>query len=152
MFYLTQFLIAAFAVLGFALLFNCPIKIVPVASLFSGIAWLVYKIIIMKYGNFFMAGFMSAFVLGIIGECAAIIFKKPATLFILPGLLPMVPGAGMYYTMYYLIYNDNTKFQESALETFYIASSLAIGIVAATAFIKIFKTTIKKKLKHKHFI
>ncbi|MGO1579861.1 MAG: threonine/serine exporter family protein [Peptoniphilaceae bacterium] len=139
MFYLSQFFIAAFATMGFLFYFNCPRKAIPISCFFSGLAWLIYKIIILKYSNYFLAGFTSAFILGLIGESAARILKKPATIFILPGLIPMVPGAGMYYSMYYLIYEDYSSFQNVAIETFYISSSLAIGIVASSAFTKFIK-------------
>ncbi|SHG93166.1 Uncharacterized membrane protein YjjB, DUF3815 family [Anaerosphaera aminiphila DSM 21120] len=146
-YYITQFLIATFAAMGFAIYFNCPKKAIFISCIYGGISWIIYKFTLLQTNNFFIAGCFSTFVLGFIGEFAARRMKKPATVFILPALTPMVPGAGMYYTMYYLI-NDNTKLaQQSAIETFLIASSLAVGIVASTSIInayKIFIDDIKK--------
>ena len=138
LYYIGQFLIASFATLGFTFYFYLPKNMVAVTSIFSGIAWVIYKVVVSNYNNYFLAGFLSAFALGIIGECASRIMKKPATLFILPGFIPMVPGAGMYYSMYYLIYQDYSKFVDVTIQTFYIAASLAIGIVFALNVVKFF--------------
>ncbi|RVU55176.1 threonine/serine exporter family protein [Anaerosphaera multitolerans] len=140
MYYLTQFLIATFAAMGFAFYFNCPKKAIITSCLFAGIAWTIFKFTLIKTNNYFLAGLYSAFILGLLGEFAARKLKNPATVFIIPGLTPMVPGAGVYYSMYYLI-NENSKLaQESALETFFIASSLAVGLVASLSVIKVIKT------------
>ncbi|EFI42318.1 threonine/serine exporter family protein [Peptoniphilus sp. oral taxon 386] len=145
MYYIIQFLIAAFTTMGFTFYFNCPKRAIPISCFFSGISWLIYKIIVIKYQDYFLAGFTSAFILGLIGESAARIMKNPATIFILPGLIPLVPGAGMYYSMYYLIYQNYPSFKMEAIKTFYIAASLAIGIVAASTFTKATYAILKYK-------
>ena len=44
------------------------------------------------------------------------------------GIFPLVPGAGIYYTAYYFIQNDNLQMAATAAETVKIAAALAIGI------------------------
>ena len=41
---------------------------------------------------------------------------------------PLVPGAGIYYTAYYFIQNENALALAKGISTFKIAVALAIGI------------------------
>lgn len=137
-YYVSQFLIAFFATMGFSLYFNCPKRILIQACFLSGIIWDIYKSIVIHSNNVLLAGFIATFILGIISEFYARKYKTPAILFILPGLIPMIPGAGTYYTMYYLIYGDYITFRNTLSETFYILVALAIGIVASAGFSRAF--------------
>lgn len=136
-FYLSQFVIAFFGTLGFAMYFNCPKRVLPFACTFSGFVWLVFKYVVLNTNNIILAGFASAFCTGIIGEICARIFKTPALLFILPGLVPMIPGAGTYYTMYYSIFGNYEVFKSTFSETFFTLISLSLGVVASTGLVRI---------------
>ena len=46
----------------------------------------------------------------------------------LTGIFPLVPGAGIYYTAYYFIQNENALALAKGISTFKIAVALAIGI------------------------
>ena len=54
--------------------------------------------------------------------------RAPLTLFLLCGIFPLVPGAGIYYTAYYLLTNQETLFAAKGVETLKIAVALALGI------------------------
>ncbi|WP_274382453.1 threonine/serine exporter family protein [Peptoniphilus asaccharolyticus] len=43
----------------------------------------------------------------------------------------------MYYTMYYLIEQNYVAFQDKAIETIFLAGSLAAGVVVSSSIIKI---------------
>lgn len=58
----------------------------------------------------------------------AIRHKAPITLFLLCGIFPLVPGAGIYYTAYYFLRDDRTLFANKGVETLKIAVALALGI------------------------
>ena len=75
--------------------------------------------------SYILSGVISAFIIGIFSEFFARKLKMPATIFLIPGLVPLVPGAGMYYTMYYLIQQQYDSFQNKAIETLFLAGSLA---------------------------
>ena len=60
----------------------------------------------------------------------------PATIFIMPPLIILVPGGGMYYTMSYLIQDNMDMFLREAVNTFSIAIALSLGIVASGMFSK----------------
>ena len=58
----------------------------------------------------------------------AILLKTPVTVFLLSGIFPLVPGAGIYYTAYYFIQGNNALALSNGISTFKVAVALAIGI------------------------
>ncbi|WP_138158967.1 threonine/serine exporter family protein [Peptoniphilus catoniae] len=148
MYYIYQFIIVFFATIGFNLHFNCPRRAIIITSILSALVWCLFKFIIINYGNYPFASFISALVLGLSGEFLARLIKKPATISIIPGLIPMVPGAGIYYAMYYFIYGDYGESANHAINTLWISIYLALGIFSSFAITKVF-TTLKSNKKNK---
>lgn len=129
------FFAATIATAGFSLMFNAPRRTMLAASIGGGLSYVVYEAILgASPQNFILAGFLSAFLVGIIGEILARRYQTPATIFILPGLIPLVPGAGMYYAMSALIEQDYGLFARTSVETFFIAASLSLGVVSSAVF------------------
>lgn len=132
--FLFIFFIATLSSIGYSIPMNTPKKAILPGALASAIGYMIY-IYIIKFGwNYMLASFVSAFIIGSIGEAYSRIMKMPATIFVLPGLITLVPGGGMYYTMTYLIQDNSAMFQEEAITTFFIAVFLSVGIIASTMF------------------
>ena len=77
-------------------------KIAFVASIGAALGWFMYLVA----GNFVgVAGknLIAAITAALFAEIVARKMKTPATVFIIVGILPMVPGGGIYYTMEYCI-------------------------------------------------
>lgn len=129
-----QFIISYFATIGFAIFFNAPFNTVFATGFSGALAWLIYFILSNQYNSVVTGAFLGAFMVGLFGEILAIKYKKPATVFITPGIVSLVPGAGMYYTMFYLIQGDLEKFANYGIETFFVAATIAIGVIASTVF------------------
>ena len=66
--------------------------------------------------------------LTILTRVFAILQKTPVTVFLLSGIFPLVPGAGIYYTAYYFIQGDNALALSNGISTFKVAVALAVGI------------------------
>lgn len=131
-----------FATVGFAIYFGAPVNAILPSGIAGGVSWSFYYIIFLIFNNKILATFMGALLVGTLGEILAIKYKKPATVFITPGLVPLVPGAGMYYTMSYLVSRSYNEAISSGTEVFFIAAAIAIGIIASTIFsksIRVFK-------------
>ncbi len=141
--YVIQFIFAAFATLGFCLYFKVPKKTILITCLISGIIWAIYEYTLKSSGSYLRSGFIASFCIGIAAEICAYFFKSPATVFSLPCLIPIVPGAGMYYIMYYFIYNDYSKMFTNLIHTLLIAAALSMGIVFSQAISKITKNILK---------
>ena len=95
----------------------------PKNSIFkSGIAgalgWVTFYIISINFNSHISGTFFAAIAVGILGELLARYYKKPATVYIIPGIVPLVPGAGMYYTMLALVRKDFYVAISKGTETF----------------------------------
>ena len=51
-------------------------------------------------------------------------------------IIPLVPGSKLYYTMYYLITDNDLAFKEYFLETLRIAGGLGVGIILVSVIIR----------------
>lgn len=135
-----HFILGFFATLGFAIFFNVPKKSI-IATCFTGaISWALSFYMTTYWDHNVFGTFLASLLVGILGEYFAVKLKKPATVFIIPGITPMVPGAGTYYTMLYLVQKNFVKALTSGAETLSIAAAIAIGIIFATVFVQYFKS------------
>lgn len=136
---LTQSLIAALATYWFGIIFNVKGKKLIYASTAGGISWFVYV-----YSLSFdianpLAYFIASIILTIYSEIFARILKTPVTTILVPGLIPLVPGAGIFYTMLYTVQNNTTTAFFRGLDTLFAAGALAFGIVFVSSISKILK-------------
>ena len=49
--------------------------------------------------------------------------SMPVTVYLLSGIFPLVPGAGIFYTAYYLFTNDRALSSSKGIETFEVAGA-----------------------------
>ena len=66
--------------------------------------------------------------LTLLARILAMTLRAPVTVFLLTGIFPLVPGAGIYYSAYYFIQGDNALALANGISTFKIAVALAVGI------------------------
>lgn len=137
--FLNHLFFSFISTLGFTIMFNIPKNQIIRASIIGSTGWLIFHFYSTQSNSPIIAAFWGALAVGILGELLARIKKQPATIFIIPGIIPLVPGAGMYYTMYYLVQNELVDAAKIGIETFMIALSIAIGIILATSVSKILK-------------
>ncbi len=123
-----QFLLAGAGTLGFGILFGIPRRTFLACALDGGVGWLVYQLAVMLGVGSVSATLLAAIPMTLLARIFAITLKAPVTVFLICGIFPLVPGAGIYYTAYYFILNNSELFAESGVSTFKIAGALAIGI------------------------
>ena len=59
--------------------------------------------------------------------------RCPSTVFLIPGIFPLVPGAGIYYTAYYFIIGENELCAQNGAVTIKTAMAIALAIVLVMA-------------------
>lgn len=126
---LIQFIVSLIATLSFAVLFHAPRKELFFCGLTGAVGWIVYIICMNHKIGVATASLLATFVLTILSRILSVVRKNPVTMFLIPGIFPLVPGAGIYYTAYYLIMNEMKSFSQKGTETFLIAGAIALGIV-----------------------
>ncbi len=145
MFYIAQFVYAFISTAGFAVFFNIPRDSIVKSSLGGAISWIIYIVSIDFFSSSIAGALFASISVGLLGEFMAKRFKKPATVFIIPGIVPLVPGAGMYYTMLAIIDKNFASAAELGTEAIFIAITIAIGIIVSSSFIRvIFNQKIKR--------
>lgn len=115
--------------LGFGIIFNIKGKNLIFASLGGGVSWLSYLIFLKLGISDIMTMFFSSIVFSIYSEIFARILKTPVTTLVICCLIPLVPGAGMYNTMYAVVTGNTSEALNTALTTIASAGNLALGII-----------------------
>lgn len=133
-----------FCVVGFSIIFNLPRKLIFIASINGMFGWLLYAYLQSSGTSFIVPAFIGSIFVGLVGEFLASVQKHPATLFIIPGIIPFVPGYGIYYTMYHIVSQDFESAMTTGAESLFIAISIACGIVLATSVFRIIRPFIDK--------
>ena len=80
------------------------------------------------------ASFFSALAIAFMAHLFARVFKAPVTVFLTAGILPTVPGAGMYRIAYSIVANDRAGCAYYLLQTLEIAGMIALAIFIVDAF------------------
>lgn len=119
--------------LGFGIIFNIKGKKLLFAAIGGGLSWSVYSIFINLNTSVPIAMFCASIALSIYCEIAARLLKSPVTTFIIVSLIPLVPGSGMYYTMYETIQGNTSNAIQTGISTLACAGTLAIGIILVSS-------------------
>lgn len=132
-----NFFIACFSTFGFAVFMHTPKRVIIHASITGGLGWFLYDLSSPFMGEVF-ASFLGACMIGICGEFLARKCKCPSIVFLIPGMLPLVPGRGLYLTMEALIDKQYLASVNKGVETFAIAGAIAFGLIFTTSTARLF--------------
>lgn len=133
-----EILAATVAALAFSLLFNIRGNKLLAVAAGGGLGWLLVLLLQRATGSETLAYFIVALVISLYAEVMARVLKAPTTIFIAPSLIPLVPGASLYYTMTYVLKGDSQLFAGKAFYTLELASALALGIIGSAVIMKLF--------------
>lgn len=131
------FLFAFCSTVGFCILFHVPKKHIVTAGFVGGMGWLTYTYFTTSGSGDILACFIGSCVVALISELFSRAFKDAATIFIIPGILPLVPGAGMYYTMLAILEGDVDKTAAIGTETLMMAGAIAVALLVVSSLIKL---------------
>lgn len=135
-----QCIAAFFGCLGFSFVFRIHknLHFAFIGSLGGMIGWMIYLLLENSF-HIIINSLCAMMVVALYSELMARIFKAPATIFIVVGCFPLVPGKGIYQTMLYLVSNNRNMFINSLLNTVGIALSLATAILIISTIFKVIK-------------
>lgn len=128
-----QTIVAFFATLSFCILFGVPMKQFIYCGFTGAIAWLCDILLVSFQISPVVATFVAAIILTSLSRIFAIRRKVPVTVFLIAGIFPLVPGAGIYYTTYYMIMNQPNQAVDMGIETIKLAVAIALGIMSVFA-------------------
>ena len=123
--------------ISFGIIFNIRGKNLMFASLGGLFSWIVCQTAKGYQIEEVQSYFLAAVVIAFYSECMAIYRKAPVTVFIVLGMIPLVPGGSIFYTMHALIMGNYSEFVHTGVTTFSIAGVIALGILIASFCVQI---------------
>ena len=130
---------AFIAIYAFAVILETPKRYLWCAGTVSAVGWFVYLLSQQMGMGDVMATFLSATAISIVSHIYARIFRAPVTVFLVAGILPTVPGAGMYRIAASFIAGDSAMTAQNLIITLELAGVIAMGIFLVDAFFRLFQ-------------
>lgn len=129
---LLQALAAFIGTAAFALLFGIDREHYVPAGVIGAIGWALYLILVRNCGATPVVATLAASTLVcIVSRMAAIPYRIPAQGFLLCGIFPLVPGAGVFWFTYYFTDSQFDLSMQSGLLAGKVAIAIVLGIILA---------------------
>lgn len=124
------------ACLGFAILFNIHGWGITLCMLGGLGCWAIYTLCV-QFGLGDLVGYFwgTAFA-ALYSEIMARIRKCPAIAYLVIAIFPLIPGAGVYYTMEYAMEGNMQLFAEKGMHTAAIAGIMAVAILLVSTVVR----------------
>ena len=135
-----QCIFATVACLGFVLVFNIHGYGNLLCALGGCLTWAVFCIVQASGGGELLCYFASTVIAAVFAEVMARIRKYPAISYLITSLLPLIPGAGVYYAAQQAVRGNTEGFVSYGTHTLAIAGCMAVGILLVVSLTKIITT------------
>lgn len=113
----------------FAILFHVQKKHLLICGTVGALGWYVYLLAENNHLSTILATFLASLLVTQISYILSKKLKTPVTVFLIVGIIPLVPGLMLYRTMYALMLSDYLAAIEYGILTFQIAGVIAGAIV-----------------------
>ena len=135
-FFTLDLLIKVISVTAASFAFSVVIKVgkrhLPEATGLAAITYIIYYTVQFFVGEVFLAALVSTAAAALISEALARLKSAPTIVFLLPAVIPTVPGGGLYYAMRDLLRAETISASDSFINALKIALGIAGGIVAVS--------------------
>ena len=98
---------------AFAVLFHVPAAFYLRCGIIGGCGWLFCATVLVVF----------------LSRLSAVVRRCPVTLFLVPGIFPLVPGVGIYWTAYYLVTDRSALASQQGSTTLRSAVAIVLGIL-----------------------
>ena len=144
--YVIKIIAGVLSTVGFAIIFRLKPSRLPFAALDGLIACVSYFALTELIGGDFWPNAIAAFLTAFGAEIFARICKAPATIFLFPGCIALVPGGTLYYSMTNLLSKNYYDAAQYLLTTVVVGIAIGAGIILASLLrIVVFKILFKIK-------
>ena len=125
-----QCICAFMATISFSLLFGVPVRYYPWCGFIGGAGWIFY-LLAKPATSTPVATFIATVGVILMSRFFAVRKRCPVTIFLIAGIFPLVPGAGIYWSAFYMVSNELA----TAASTGFEALKSVIAIVLAIVFV-----------------
>lgn len=94
--FIIQFIVALFATLSFAVIFSAPKKELFYCGFTGALGWIIYYIMVQFDMGVVFPSLIATLCLTIMARIFAAARSMPVTVYLLSGIFPLVPGAGIF--------------------------------------------------------
>ncbi len=119
------------AVFFYGIIMSVRIRPLLISAVSGSLGYVTFRLIFLT-GHEWLGYLAASFLIAVSAEILARFCKMPATMFVLPGIIPLVPGVGLYQTMLCLVRNDLTGFQSSGVKTLFISGIIAVTVAVVS--------------------
>lgn len=131
--------------IGFTILFNIHGRGSVLCALGGVITWITYRLLLQLSGSDITAYFWATVTASMYAEILARLCKRPAIGYLVVSAFPLIPGAGVYYTMRCAVNGDMVGFTDQGMHTLSIAAVMAVGILLISTIARIISIWIQRK-------
>ena len=136
--FFAQCVYAAIGCYGFVILFNIHGPGGLLCVLGGFLSWAVYCIAMKLGASDIICYFWSALFASVYSEIMARLRKYPAISYLVVSIFPMIPGAGVYYTMNYAVRGEMEIFADKFMHTAATAGIIAVGILLGSTVFRMY--------------
>ena len=120
---------AFISTIGFSIVFHAKRKHLLICGAVGAISWTLYLLLNQQGQSPVLASFLATLVVTALSYLLAKKRKTPITVFLIAGIIPLVPGLGLYRMMSALLEEDYSLALDYATLTFETAGVIAGAIV-----------------------
>lgn len=120
------------ATICFAVVFNVPRSEFVTCGFIGTLGWFI-SFLFRENVSLFFGIFMAACCVALLSRVFARLRHCPLTLYLVPGIIPLVPGGALYNAMYAIISGEQTSAALVGINTLQTAGSICLGILTVFA-------------------
>jgi uncharacterized membrane protein YjjB (DUF3815 family) len=133
------------AVALFCIVMQLPKRAILLSSVFGTVTYIIYRVVFFS-GHEMLGYLVATFFAAVSAELLARRCKMPTTVFVFPGIVPLVPGVGLHRSLICLINDDISGFVSQGIKTLFISGIIAVTVAVVNAF---FRSVLSKTAENK---
>lgn len=143
---LIQLVTSFIAAAGFGIIFNAPKESLIKCGFVGMLGWIVYYLMEAQGIDEIPSTVAAAFLIAVVSQIYAKVYKAPIIIYIVAGIIPLVPGGMAYNSMRNFVTNDYNMAITLAAKAFMISGSIAMGIVLSEVINQLMKQSRMKRI------
>lgn len=143
----TQLVTSFVAAAGFCVLFNAPRKSLIQCGLVGMIGWILFYMLGREGIDVVPATVLAAMLVAVLSHICARVFKTPIIIFIVSGIIPLVPGGIAYDAMRHFVENDYYTAVQLSAKVMLLSGGIAIGLMFSEVANQIVRKQLVKRVK-----
>lgn len=120
---------------GFAFLFNTKKYQILCACISGLLVGGMFTLLSANYDSILLDNMLSAMFVTAYAEFFARMMKAPSSVFLLPAIIPLVPGGYLYFAMYGMVTGEAAAAWENANATMQTGLGIAMGILVISVIV-----------------